>query len=157
MSKQNMYHYECIGCGKSYNTYKYYPDGWICLNCRPKTKITLKCSECGSPFGVEWDTYRMKNPNIPWRCRKCNDKYRNALYNAKPDDEKKAFVAAQVARTKEYWANLSEDAKKKDSERRKLLWQERWKSGKAIEMIDTMKAGRSKWWDSLTDEEKKQY
>ena len=152
---QIKHHYSCIGCGKEYNTYKEYPHGWICVDCRKTAKITLKCSECGSDFQVNWDTYRMKDPNIPWRCRSCNDKYRNALYDAKPEEEKKAFVARQAARTKKYWANLSDEARSADSERRKDLWKERKENGEGQKILDAMKEGRANWWNSLTDDQKK--
>ena len=149
-------HYVCIGCSKNYNTYKMYPYGWICLDCRKTTKLPIICSVCGKEFKITWDTYRTKDPNIPWRCRECNDKYRNEVYNNKSDEDKKIFVEKQRQRSSEYWKNLSKEDKEKDSKRRKALWDERYKTSKAVEILETMKSGRANWWNSLSEEDKKQ-
>ncbi len=149
------YQYRCIGCGKIINTDNEYPYGWICLNCRNTTKLPLKCSICNNTFTVTWNTYRIKDKSIPWRCRSCNDKYRNELYNKKPDDVKKAFIERQRKRSKEYWKNLSKEDKIKDSSRKKKLWKKRFENGEAINILNSMKHGRSKWWNSLSEEEKK--
>ena len=156
MQAQTKHHYNCIGCGKDYNTYKEYPDGWICLDCRKTAKINVKCSVCGATVPVKWDTYRMKDPSIPWRCRACNDKYRNDLYEAKPEEEKKAFVASQANRSRAYWANLSDEEREKDSLRRKKLWEERKLSGEAQRILDAMHAGHDRWYESLSPEERYQ-
>ena len=147
--------YKCLGCGKIYNTYKIYPNGiWICLKCRDNTKVPIICSVCGSTFEVEWNTYRMKDPNIPWRCRSCNDKYRNILYENKSEEEKQKFIDQQRKRSKSYWNNLSEKEKEQDSQRRKELWKKRYENGNASRILNAMKEGRSNWWNSLSDEEK---
>ncbi len=150
------YHYECLGCHKPFNTYKLYPYGWICLNCRPTVYLTVKCSVCGCDVPVQWDTYRMKDPSISWRCRSCNDKYRNALYEAKPEEEKKAFVESQRERSKAYWSSLDDKTKEADSKRRKDLWKKRKEDGSGQFILDAMKEGRANWWNSLSDEEKEE-
>jgi hypothetical protein len=98
----------------------------------------------------------MKDPTIPWRCRSCNDKYRNAVYEAKPEEEKKAFVESQRNRSKAYWANLDDATREADSQRRKDLWKKRKEDGSGQFILDAMKEGRAKWWNSLSDEEKEE-
>ena len=148
------YHYECLGCHKPLNTYKLHPYGWICLKCRPKVKLIVKCSVCGCDVPIQWETYSLKDPSIPWRCRSCNDKYRNALYEAKPEEEKKAFVESQRERSKAYWSSLDDKTKEADSKRRKDLWKKRKEDGSGQLILDAMKEGRANWWNSLSDEEK---
>ena len=153
--KRPMNHYKCIGCGKEYNTYKYYPLGWICLGCRPTTKINVKCSVCGCDVPVFWNTYRMKDPNIPWRCRACNDAYRNEVYENRPEEDKKAFIESQIAHIKDYWANLSQEERDDDSKRRKGLWKKRKETGEADFILSRLKEGRANWWNSLTEEQQR--
>ena len=76
------------------------------MKCRSTTKLVVKCSVCGYDTLIKWDTYELKDPNIPWRCRSCNDKYRNELYENKSIEEKRDFVESQIARIKKYWNEL---------------------------------------------------
>lgn len=147
---------KCLSCGKlNPNEIQKWEDGlWICLNCRKTAKVPIRCSVCNVPFGVKWDTYRMKDPSLPWRCRRCNDKYRNKLYDEKSPEEKKAFVDSQIARTKAYYANRTEEEIKADSERRKKVWADRKARGDDVHIINAMKEGRRIWYESLSDEEK---
>lgn len=151
------YTYHCLGCKKEFHTYKFYPHGWICLSCRDKIKLTLKCSVCGTDVKVNWDTYRMKDPNIPWRCRSCNDKYRNEVYENRSDEYKQAFHDSQSARSKEYYANRTQEEIEADSQRRKDLWKKRKEDGSGQKIIDAMVAGRAAWYDSLSGDEKIRY
>lgn len=147
---------KCLNCGKpnANGNNRDWEDGiWLCLDCRKIAKVPVKCTVCGAEFGVRWDTYRMKDPSKPWRCRKCNDKFRREVYDAKSPEEKGAFVASQTARSKAYWANRSEEEIKADSERRKKLWEKRFATGD-LSALSGLVAGREKWWNSLSDEEK---
>ena len=148
------FHYKCLGCGKEYNTKKEYEYGWICLACRPTVKLNVKCSVCGCDVPVFWDTYRMKDPNIPWRCRRCNDDYRNEVYNSKPQEEKDAFVEKQRQRSKEYWKNRTAEEVEADSQRRKDLWKVRKETGADKHILDAMHKAQLEWYASLSDEEK---
>jgi hypothetical protein len=102
---------------------------------------------------IYYKTFKYKDRGIPWRCRSCNDKYRNKLYENKSPEEKSKFVAQQVARTKRYWKNLSEEEKVADSNRRKNLWKKRLDSND-LHIFHSMVKGRAEWYNSLSDEEK---
>ncbi len=146
--------YNCIGCGKVLSTSFYYPYGWICTNCRKTVKLKIPCSVCGKDVEVKWDTFKMKEPDIPWRCRRCNDDYRNQVYENRSDEYKKAFKERQAANTKKYWDNLSKEDKEKDSNRRKDLWKDRKENGDADRLLSIMKKGRKDWWNSLMEDDK---
>ena len=149
--------YECINCGKHITSKNEYQYGYICTSCRKTTKLKLICSICGKDIYVTWDTFRYKDPNIPFRCRKCNDDYRNQLFELKPDEEKQAFIESQRQRSKAYYENRTEEEIKKDHNRRVELWNKRKETGEAKRLLDLMKEGRARWYDSLSSDEKFQY
>ena len=151
--------YKCITCDRTITTDQEFPDGqWACPECkRNGVKIQMTCSVCGKKFPIQFKTWelRTKRGECIWRCRRCNDDYRNSLYEAKSPEEKAAFVAKQVARVKAYYANMSDEERAQNHENRKQGWVKRYESGHAEESLLPMKEGRKKWWDSLTDEERK--
>jgi len=121
-----------------------------------REKVTVICSVCGTDVKILCNTLKTKDKNIPWRCRRCNDDYRNAIYQSKPQEEKDIFVNKQANRTKQYWANLNDEDKKADSDRRKSVWDKRLKEGD-YRIIEAMVDGRAKWYDNLTNEQKEYY
>ena len=146
---------KCISCHKPHPYGKDLPDDiWICMQCREYARVPIQCECCGTTFGVKWDTYRMKDHSLTWRCRRCNDDYRNQLYEDKSPEEKKAFVESQTARVKAYYANRTPEEIEKDHERRKNVWVKLREENRAEGILATMKEGRKQWYDSLSDEEK---
>lgn len=136
--------YKCINCHRTITTDKEYPDGqWVCTECSKKgVKIQMTCSVCGKKFPIQFNTWRLKKGDHVWRCRRCNDDYRNSLYEAKSPEEKAEFVAKQVARTKAYYANMTDEERAKNSQNRKDGWKKRYDSGSAVNSLLAMKEGR---------------
>lgn len=150
------YHYKCLNCDRTLTTDQQYPDGqWVCTNCRKlKIPIYLTCTVCGKKFPVQFDTYRLKKDKTDWRCRRCNDDYRNSVYQSKSPEEKAKFVESQIARTKAYYANMTDEERAKNKFNRSMGWKKRWEKGTAESSLEAMKEGRAKWWGSLSEEKK---
>ena len=153
------YHYKCINCDRTLTTSQKYPDGqWVCTNCRKlKIPIYLTCTVCGKKFPVQFDTYRLNKDKTDWRCRRCNDDYRNSVYQAKSPEEKAKFKESQAAHMKAYYANMTDEERAKNHENRKKGWVKRYERGTAESSLEAMQEGRAKWWNSLNDEEKLHY
>lgn len=149
--------YRCIGCGKEHLAEEglYPKDQWVCLNCRKKKiPIMMTCSVCGTEFPIQFVTFTMSKGDKEWRCRKCNDIYRNELYQSKPQEEKDAFVAKQIANTKAYYANMTSKQRAANYENRKKGWKKQHENGKAKAHLEAMKKGRAEWYNNLSEEEK---
>lgn len=151
--------YKCITCDRLITTDKEFPEGqWACPECKRRgVIIQMTCSVCGKKFPIQFRTWEMKDKKgeTVWRCRRCNDDYRNSLYESKSPEEKAAFVAKQVARTKAYYANMTDEERAKNSQNRKDGWKKRYDSGTAVNSLLAMKNGRKKWWENLSDDDKR--
>lgn len=131
--------YHCAGCGTEFRTRsKYYKGIYICPECRKKDfKVVMKCSVCGADVPVVWNTIKVTKDDKIWRCKKCNDEFRD-----------------NSTRMKLFYANMTPEQRAINSENRKKGWKKRWEDGTGDRQIEAMKKGRAEWYNSLTEEEK---
>lgn len=152
--------YHCLGCGRQWITEDVYPDNqWLCTDCRKKKiPIQMTCSVCGTKFPMQFGTYLLKRSKNPiWRCRRCNDDYRNQCFQNKTPEQRAAFTAKQQENMKRYYESMTAEEKAKNKLNRSKGWDKRREEGTADHALEAMKIGRAEWYNSLSDKEKIAY